>query len=43
MIAGIIEANLGEELDRTVNCEIIETKVSEKKNELYVDMFIEIE
>lgn len=43
MIAGIIEVYLGEELERKVNCEIINTNISEKKDESYVEMFIEIE
>jgi hypothetical protein len=43
MISGIIEVYLGEELKRTINCEITTINLSENKEESYVEMFIEIE
>ena len=43
IVAGIAEAYLSEELSRNVNCEIIEIHVSDKKEESYVEMSIEIE
>ena len=43
MIAGIIETYLGDELDRNVTSNIIDIHVSDKKEESYVDISIEIE
>ena len=43
MIAGIIEAYLGEEMNRKVTCEILEINPSEKMEDSYVDLSISIE
>lgn len=43
MIAGIIETYLGGELNRNVNSNIIDIHISDKKEESYVDISIEIE
>jgi len=43
MVAGIIETYLGEELNRYINCEIINISVADSKENSYVDMSITIE
>ena len=42
IVAGIAEAYLSEELNRKINCEIIDVHISDKKDESYVEMSIEI-
>ena len=43
MIAGIIETYLGEEMERTVTCEILQINLSDNKDDSYVDLSISIE
>lgn len=43
MIAGIIEAYLGEEMDRKVTCEILDIKPSDIMEDSYVDLSVSID